>query len=269
MLEMQNTPTGPTWFSSPLLSQIGLPHAFSTRIGGVSDGPFASLNLGNPAQSPLRDTDANIAENYRRLLTAIGRPEGRLCRVHQVHSAEIILIRSGQDHDNSRQADAIITSDPGVVASVRTADCVPILIGSRDGRWVAAVHAGWRGVVTGILPAVLTRLMRETNLVAADFVVAIGPCISGEAFEVGPEVTRQFERAFPARPPITRRVGEKAFIDLPDALLQQALAAGVPQDQIETTTCCTYRDQPLFFSHRRDHGLTGRMAAVISPLVQP
>lgn len=265
MLELRTDCTGLTWLASPLLEQLGVFHAFSTRLGGISDGPFASLNMGNPGQSAVQDSDANIAENYRRLLGATGLVGRSLCRVHQTHSDRVLVILPGQPHDNARQADALVTADPATTVSIRTADCVPLLVSSSDGRWVAAVHAGWRGVVAGILPTTLGRLIEESSRPAADFTLAIGPCIGPDAFEVGPEVVIEFEQAFGDDAPISRRCGSKAHIDLPAALCIQALRAGLPSGQIDQTDLCTYRQRDLFFSHRRDNGLTGRMATVISP----
>ena len=265
MLEVRTHATGPSWLASPLLERLGVPHAFSTRIGGVSGGPFASLNLGNPAQSDVKDSDANIAENYRRLLAATGLVGRTLCRVHQIHCDRVLVILPGQPHDNTLQADALVTADLGTIVSIRTADCVPVLLSSSDGRWVAAVHAGWRGVVAGILPIALSRLMQESSRPAGDFTVAIGPCIGRDAFEVGTEVVLEFERAFGEDAPISRGDSSKAHIDLPAALHLQALHAGLRENQIDQTDLCTYRRGDLFFSHRRDNGVTGRMAAVISP----
>lgn len=265
MLELRTHPTGLTWLASPLLERLGVVHAFSTRVGGVSSGPFATLNLGNPGQNAIQDSDANIAENYRRLLQATGLVGRSLCRVHQIHSDRVLVILPGQPHDNTLQADALLTADATTIVSIRTADCVPVLLSSSDGRWVAAVHAGWRGVVSGILTVTLDRLCLESSRPADDFTIAIGPCIGRQAFEVGPEVIVEFERAFGAAAPISRHNDSKARIDLRAALRLQALCAGLPGKQIDQTDLCTYRQGDLFFSHRRDNGVTGRMAAMICP----
>lgn len=265
MLELRTNADGLTWLASPLLDRLGVAHAFSTRLGGVSSGPFASLNLGNPGGSAVQDADANIAENYRRLLAATGLAGRTLCRVHQIHSDRVLVIPPGQPHDNALQADALVTADPSAIVSIRTADCVPLLLSSSDGRWVAAVHAGWRGVVAGILPVALDRLSRESSRPAGDFTVAIGPCIGPQAFEVGAEVVAEFQKAFGEDAPIVRHGDAKPRIDLAAALRLQALRAGVKADQIDQTDLCTYGRGDLLFSHRRDNGVTGRMAALISP----
>jgi YfiH family protein len=269
MLQLRTHATGVRLLVSPLLEARGVAHAFSTRIGGVSGGALAWLNLGNafpaPSPGPTQDTQANLAENYRRFLMAANLIGRKLCHIHQIHSASVVLVRAAQPPDLAAEGDALLSGDAAVAVCIRTADCVPVLVSSQDGRWVAAVHAGWRGVVGGVLPATLARLARESGRPAADWVLAIGPCISPQHFEVGAEVVAQFEQAFGGKAPILRRTGAKAMIDLAEGLRLQAIQAGVPSAQIDTTDLCTYRDSDLLFSHRRDSGVTGRMAAAIAP----
>ena len=263
MLERRNAANGVTYYASPLLERRGVPHAFSTRLGGISPGPFDSLNLGNPNGCPVQDDYERIWENYRRLQAAAGCGGGELCHVHQVHGAALVRAAPGEPFDTSAKADALVSVDPARVLSVRVADCVPILLATDDGRTVAAVHAGWRGVIAGAVPAALAAMRREDG--PTHFVAAIGPCIGGDAFEVGPEVVAEFVRVFAADAPVVRRAGEKGYIDLRAAVRLQLLRAGLTDDRIDVSDRCTYRDAGEFFSHRRDNGVTGRMAAIISP----
>jgi YfiH family protein len=156
-----------------------------------------------------------------------------------------------------------VSDDPTRSIAVRVADCVPILLATRDGNTVAAVHAGWRGTVAGVLP----KTVREMGATAApgEIVAAIGPCISFEAFEVGGDVLDEFARVFGPSAPMRRRDDGKGFVDLRECLRRQLIGAGLNDDQIDTTDRCTFRDKDEFFSHRRDHGITGRMAAIIAP----
>jgi len=264
MLRRQTSPEGTFYYQSTLLAAAGVPHAFSTRIGGVSRAPFDSLNLGNPNGFAKQDDLANIAENYRRLLAAIGLPDGTLLRVHQVHGPVVILDAKQATWDNSVCADAIVTHTPGHVASVRVADCVPVLLASSDGSIVAAVHAGWRGVIAGVFPAALKHLPEPKNIIAA-----IGPSIGMDNFEVGPEVLQEFSAAFGSAAPVRRRPDGKGHVDLKAAIRLQLLHAGVDNSGIDVSDRCTVRDAAEFYSHRREAGLTGRMAAVISPSVPP
>jgi hypothetical protein len=252
---------GVTFYRSPLLTRVGVPHAFSTRVGGVSDGPFASLNLGNPSTGDLRDPATNIDENWRRLAGASGIGDRPIRRVSQVHGCGVIDADARTDLSTTT-ADAIVTRDSSCAAAVRIADCVPILLSSDDGKAVAAVHAGWRGVVAGVLPATLRHMRRHG---ASNIIAAIGPCIGFDAFEVGPEVVTTFENLFPSNPPVNLNENGKGRIDLRDAVRRQLLDAGVTPENIDTTDRCTVRDADEFFSHRRDAGLTGRLAAAIAP----
>lgn len=244
-------------FVSPVLREIGVPHAFSTRIGGVSAGVFSSLNLGNPNGCPVQDDLANVRENYRRFFDAAGCAGRQWRRAHQVHGRDVVRARGDDAPGDHWKADALITDDPRCAVSIRVADCVPILIARTDGKLVAAVHAGWRGVVVNVVAAAL-QAMGE-----GEFAAAIGPCIGRDAFEVGPEVVAEFRRAF-AEDGLVRKVeGGKGYVDLREAVRRQLVAAGLRNDRIDATDRCTFQDSDEFFSHRRDAGATGRMAGVI------
>ena len=270
MLQRQTTADGIVFNASPLLRAAGVPHAFSTRAGGVSPPPFDSMNLGNPNGCDARDDYENVWANYRRLQAAAGcGAERELCRVHQVHGGGVVRARPGRPFDTAAKADAIVGDDPARVLSVRVADCVPVLLATADGRAAAAVHAGWRGVIAGVVAAAVGELLALRDGLpehtAASLLAAIGPCIGGGAFEVGPEVLAEFDRAFGAEAPARRRPDGKGYVDLRAAVRLHLVRAGVADGQIDTTDRCTHRDADEFFSHRRDNGVTGRMAAIISP----
>src|SRR3954469_4013937 len=184
MLQRRTAPNGIAYYASPLLERVGVTHAFSTRLGGVSAAPFDSLNLGNPNGCAVQDDYEHVWENYRRLQAAAGCAGRELCRVHQVHGAAVVRAEAGRPFDTSAKADALVGSDPARVLSVRVADCVPILIAAEGGRTVAAVHAGWRGVISGAVSAALAAM---GNTAAGTCVAAIGPCIGGGAFGGGAE----------------------------------------------------------------------------------
>ncbi len=266
MIQRKTALNGVVIYQSDRLAHLGVPHAFSTRLGGVSDGAFTSLNLGNPAGQPMQDSTENIVENYRRLHEAIGCESRTRYFAHQVHGACVIDPATAAQTDSMHggveigKADAIICDDPNALLSIRVADCVPILMASHDGNRVAAVHAGWRGVVLGAATETLKQFDRPS-----DVFITIGPSISLDAFEVGLEVLAEFQQVFGDHTPYQNSASDKskAYIDLREALRLQLVDAGVPNDQIEVSDRCTVRDADEFFSHRRDNGLTGRMAAVI------
>jgi YfiH family protein len=254
----------PVLLTSPLLTAAGIPHAFSTRIGGVSAAPFDSLNLGNPSELPRdkRDPPENIRENFRRILAGIGCEDRTLTEVHQVHAAAVHVAGPVTDERSpDPKADAIVTRERSRVLAIRVADCAPVLLATPDGSMVAAVHAGWRGVVAGVLPAAISAMQR---LGARELLAAMGPCIGPDHFEVGPEVAEQFDRLFRgmAAAPVLRAETLKPHLDLKAALRAQLTAAGV--ERTDVLPHCTWADSDLFFSHRRDRGVTGRTAAVIA-----
>ena len=252
----------------------GVPHGFSTRVGGVSAGAFESLNFGNPMELPAgvaRDPVANIDENFRRVLAALEAPRRRVQQVYQIHGAAVKVYRAGDalreahpDGERDHKADAMVTDDPSRLLAVRVADCAPVLLADGSGRVVAAVHAGWRGVVLGVATAAVSA-MRELG--ATGIRAAIGPCIGPDAFEVGPEVVAEFAarwaRAVRPHPDAAASAQGKAMVDIALALTRQLLEAGV--ESVEAAGRCTFSEPEAFFSHRRDKGVTGRMVAVIGP----
>lgn len=280
-----HTPDRPSPITSPLLAHV--PHAFTTRAGGVSGraashAHFSSLNFGNPSELKGADRDPvdNIETNWSRLLDAVGAPGRRVVEVHQVHGPTVFVVQRGSPaHEGpSPKADALVTDDPNVVVAVRVADCAPVLLASEDGRVVGAVHAGWRGVVAGVLPnavramVALSREHSESSLAPASILAAIGPCIEAPSFEVGEEVVAEFVRAFPDRwkeivhapGSIKTSRGEpnaKHHVDIKAALRIQLEALGVAR--VDVLPGCTFCDAERFFSHRRDALKSGRLAAAI------
>jgi hypothetical protein len=283
----------PRLLRSELLARLGVPHAFTTRIGGVSRGVFESLKFGSPAEfsGDQRDPPANIDRNLALVRHAIGATAREVVQVYQVHGASVHVLshgRASHPTPNDTKADAMVTRDPSRVLVVRVADCAPILLASGDGGVVAAVHAGWRGAVAGVLLNAV-RVMNSEG--ARDIAAAVGPCIGPEFFEVGPEVLDEFIRAFgtqrvgelPAnwrlgdridgtldqladedRPIVAwRRADGRAQVDLRAALGIQLRVTGVERGHVEHVGGCTVRDPSLYFSHRRDEGRTGRMIGVI------
>jgi YfiH family protein len=255
---------GPVFYVSPILRSLGVRHAFSTRCGGISPAPFDSLNLGNPNACVVQDDYARIWENYRLLLMEMDCPADRPLRVHQVHDANVAEVKTGESFDTATMADAIVSEDDARPISVRVADCLPVLVSSRDGKTVAAIHAGWRGIVAGVIPAAIQRLRaRRPMLNGSDFAAAIGPCIGYEAFEVGPEVIERFRTVFGKQAPVRQLANGYGRVDLAAAARMHLRDAGVAENSIDQTDRCTVTHREDFFSHRRDNGVTGRMSAII------
>ncbi len=255
-------------FQSSLLRSTGVIHGFSTRCGGLSRPPRGGLDLAAPSAG-AGEANTTIAANFRLLRAALGLPRHVRIAPRQMHAADVWRAPAGPIRPaDAPDADAVITDHPDHMLVIRTADCVPVLLASGDGAVVAAVHAGWRGLVAGVIGAALGRLEREFAGPASRWVAAVGPAIGVDPYEVGPEVAQAFVAAGlaqavrqPALP------AHRPHVDLAAAARLQLLAAGVPEAGIDVCGRCTYAEPALFFSHRRDGAIaggTGRMAAVIA-----
>jgi polyphenol oxidase len=248
--------------TSGLLARAGFTHAFFTRRGGVSEGPFAALNL-----SPeVGDRAEHVLENLGRAARTVGLTPERVYVAAQLHDRGVILLH-GSESPNAvarTAADAIVSSALGIGCAVRTADCVPILLADPDTGRVAAVHAGWRGVVRHVIASATDRMV-ELGSRRSSLLAAFGPHIGPEAFEVGGDVAQQLARASSAESRVALSSNGKALVSLAAVVRAQLHAAGLAEEQIEQVPGCTYRDASQFFSYRRDGQRSGRMLAVIVP----
>jgi len=236
---------------SALLGERGFAHAFSLRTGGVSEGPFGTLNLGRE----VGDDPERVAENSARFRAELG---ARVVHeVSQVHGREVREVREDDPVAALRalEADGLVTGVRGRAVAVRTADCVPILLAHTGSGRVAAVHAGWRGVVARVLAAAVERLGDPARLLAA-----IGPHIRVGAFEVSPEVALEIAAAAHGAPVVVAG-SRRPHVDLAVAVRAQLAALGV--GSVDDVGGCTHAEPERFFSHRRDRGETGRHLAAI------
>jgi polyphenol oxidase len=262
-LTARNPSTAQTPNSSAMLDVLrplwpapaGVGAVMSTRHGGVSTGPYASLNLGRS----VGDDPAAVAQNRERFVAAVGVPTVWL---HLVHGARVLRITAANAQAAPPPADAAWTNERGIACVVQAADCLPVLFAVRDGSAVAAAHAGWRGLAGGVLQATVQALCDGTGAAPADVLAWLGPCIGPRQFEVGEDVLQAFGEGsaahFVSR---TRADGSARWLaDLP-ALARAHLAAAGVQD-ISGAPVCTFEGASRFFSFRRD-GVTGRMAAAI------
>jgi polyphenol oxidase len=182
-----------------------------------------------------------------------------LATAKQIHSDQVLVAtQPGQ----LGPGDAIISHRPGVTVAIQTADCLPILIVDPKTRAVAAVHAGWRGVVAEIVPKAVDAMRREFGSRPEDLEIAIGPGIGPCCFEVGPEVATQFRAFFPERNDLEAR----ARVDLAETVCRQLGRNGISRSQIDTSELCTFCKRELLESYRRDRDGAGRMVAAIGIL---
>ena len=245
------------------LERDGFTNAFSTRLGGVSPFQQDALNLAGFNE----DEAENIYENRRRFLKLF-EGEWMLTSCWQVHSADVRTVRDAEDaRRDTEHCDALVTNMPRLLLGVKTADCVPIILGDGRTSACAAVHAGWRGTLASILPLALERMRTEYGTRAEDVRAAIGPAARACCYEVGAEVIEAFSTKFPNSTHLftPTRAGH-ALVDLQRANREQLLTSGIAPERIHTAPLCTMCRTELFFSYRREkklHGRTGRLMSVI------
>jgi YfiH family protein len=229
----------------PLLTHAGLRHGFFTRKGGVSTGIFDSLNTGIGSS----DDPAAVQENRRRIAARFGGGPGDLAACYQIHSA-ITRVADGPWKGDRPEGDAVASGTPGVICAVLTADCAPILLADAGASVVAAVHAGWKGALSGVIHSAVSA-MQALGAVPARTVAVVGPCIAQASYEVGAD----YEEKFAHTEPHSRRFfipgtkADKRMFDLPGFVLWRLEQAGV--DQAAWTGHDTCADEELFFSNRR------------------
>jgi YfiH family protein len=229
--------------TSPLLELTGVRHAFFTRQGGVSQGIYAGLNVGLGSRD---DPDA-VQENRRRAAAHFG--AGALVTAYQVHSA-LALTADGPWPDTPPEADAVVSATPGVICGALAADCAPVLLADGEARLVAAAHAGWKGALTGVVEAAITR-MEAMGAKRSRLRAAVGPCIGPRSYEVGLEFLERFAAVDPLYERFFAAGGapDKRMFDLPAFVLARLRAAGVETcEWVGRDTCA---EPELFFSNRR------------------
>ena len=242
----------PVWPAPPAVCAVS-----TTRLGGVSAGAYASLNLG----LHVGDEPAAVNANRERLLGIADLP-GVPVWLDQCHGTRVLDLNADSQEtigpgSAGLKADAAIARAPGLVCAVLTADCLPVLLTDTSGSRVAAVHAGWRGLAAGVIEAAVRALGRSPE----EMLAWLGPCIGFGAFEIGPEVRDALLDKDPgAADCFDPGRGDRWHADLQGLARRRLSALGV--SSISTAGMCTHSDRERFFSHRRD-GPCGRMATLI------
>ena len=238
------------------------PHCFTTRLGGVSTGSLASLNLG----MHRGDDPANVAENFRRLGAALGFSAEDLVLTRQTHSDIVRRVGradcAGIDHREYPECDALITNEPGVTLMIFTADCTPLLLHDPVTGAVGAAHAGWRGTAKAIGAKTVAAMVREFGCKPENIRAAIGPNIAQCHFETGVDVPEAMLDTFgDAADPFIRHAGEKYYVNLKELNALSLRMAGVKR--IEVSDACTVCQSDRFWSHRVTRGDRGSQGALI------
>lgn len=247
---------------APELALPGIRHAFFTRQGGASEGIYASLNGGIGSD----DDRTRVVENRRRMAEAVGLAPDALVSLHQVHSAECVVVDRPWPGERPK-ADAMASATPGVALAIATADCGPVLFADAEARVIGACHAGWRGAFTGVIDATVAA-MEGLGAARERIVAVLGPTIGRDAYEVGPEFVARIRaedgansRFFTA----SSRAGHAMF-DLPGYIMARLAEAGV--GEAADLGLCTYQDPDRFYSYRltthRGEPDYGRLISAIS-----
>lgn len=244
-----------------LSESTNIRHGFFDRTGGTSAGIYASLNCGFGSD----DRESDVAENRRRVTQALGLEADRLCTLYQIHSPDVLHI-TDPDDARGQQADAMVTTTPGIGLGVMSADCAPLLFADSTAQIIGAAHAGWKGAMTGVAEATVAAMVglgaEQDRIVAV-----IGPCIAQASYEVGPEFKQRFVEADDANSRFfvdSKRAGHAMF-DLPNYLLARLGELGLKSTRWTGHDTCA--DETRFFSYRRSvlrgEPDYGRMVAAI------
>lgn len=255
------------YYQSRLFIENNIKHAFFTRKGGVSTGEFGSLNFAEGSGN-IKDSQNNVFENHRIAAGVFGLDAFDICRSVQTHTSNVRLV--GVDDKGrgltrpqlEQGVDGLVTCEKNILLSIRTADCVPVLLCDPVAGVCAAVHAGWRGTVGGITKNALT-IMRDNGARDENIFAAIGPCIGKCCYEVGKELFDAFVTASPNYSAFFTPNGDKFMLDLNLANKTMLMEFGVRQENISVAKLCTKCDADNFFSHRRQGVVRGTLSAMI------
>jgi YfiH family protein len=242
-------------------TMLALTHGIFTRHGGVSRGPWGALNLGGN----VGDDPAAVAENYRRVYDVLGVDGERACSTWQVHGNDTVIVdRPIPGRRWVALADGLVTDQPGVPLVMRYADCVPILFHDPVQNVIGVAHAGWRGTVQGAGMSVVQTMVDAFGCNVADIRAGVGPSIGPDHYQVGEEVVAAVEDYFGEGHTLIRRdpTDGTAYLDLWAANALDLQRHGL--HHVEVAAICTASNTDDFFSHRAEHGQTGRFVAVMS-----
>lgn len=260
---------GVTYLTYPALEELsGFVHAFSTRLGGISEGIYSSMNL-----SFTRGDDENsVMENYRRLAEAVGFSVENIVTSDQTHTANVRVITEA-DRGNGitkprpyTDVDGMITNVPGLVLATFYADCVPLYFIDPVRKAIGLSHSGWRGTAAHIGAVTVRRMQEEYGSLPEDIYGAIGPSICQECYEVSEDVILEFQKTFPEqswRDLFYRKENGKYQLNLWEANRQIMLEAGLIEEHISLPGLCTCCNPEFLFSHRASRGKRGNLGAFL------
>lgn len=258
------------YLTFPVLENIPmLRHGFSTRIGGVSEGMFSSMNL----SFERGDDREHVYENFRRMANVLGSDTAHMVFSRQTHTTNVRVVTEADRGKGIEQpfdytdTDALVTDEPGIMLVTFYADCVPVYLADPKNRAIGLCHSGWRGTAGKIAKEALRVMNEQYGTQACDVAAAIGPSICADCYEVSEDVVQEFEKAFGAEVmgQIAYAKGNGKYrLDLWRANALVLEEAGVPAEQIETPDLCTCCNAQYLFSHRATQGKRGNLAAFLA-----
>ena len=258
------------YLSFPMLEKTGMViQGFSTKLGGVSQGKFATLNF----TFTRGDNPDHVMENYRRMAAVLGVDEKRMVLSYQTHTTNIRLVTEedagkgiGKERDY-KDIDGLITNIPGITLVTFFADCVPLYFLDPVHKAIGLSHSGWRGTVSRMGAVTIDKMKEAFGTRAEDLLVCIGPSICGDCYEVGEEVALEFKKAFAKEnwnQILREKDNGKFLLDLWKANEILLKEAGVKPEHIQTTDICTHCNSDYLFSHRTCGNERGNLAAFLS-----
>lgn len=259
---------GVVYLTFPQLEQAGVLHAFSTRLGGVSEGCLSTMNL----SFHRGDRQEAVMENHRRFARAVGYDETKLVFSDQVHTTRIYPVTEKDcgkgitKESDIIGVDGLVTNQPGIPLITFYADCVPLFFFDPVQKVVALAHSGWRGTVARIGRVMIEYMEQKYHSRAEDILCAIGPSICQNCYEISADVAEEFQKEFSAeqyRDFMQNTGNGKYHLDLWKVNQYILLEAGIAKEHLEITDICTCCNPELLFSHRASHGERGNLGAVI------
>lgn len=263
------TKKGVTFLTFPALEETGMVrHAFSTRMGGVSEGPYATMNF----SFTRGDNPDAVRENYRRMADALGVKKEQMVLTWQTHTTNVRRVTEEdmgkgvvKDRDY-RDVDGLVTDIPGVTLVTFFADCVPLYFLDKKNRAIGLSHSGWRGTVNRMGEKTLKMMEKEFGTKPEDVIACVGPSICQDCYEVGTEVIEEFEKEFHEdchKNLFYKKENGKYQLNLWEANKIVLLETGVPEQNISVTDICTHCNPELMFSHRRTPDKRGNLCAFL------
>lgn len=258
------------YLTFPALTQSGVvEHLFTTRLGGVSEGIFATMNLSDSRG----DSKVAVAENYRRIAAVLGCQVEDMVLTQQTHTTNIRVVTRAdagkgvireRDYD---QVDGLVTQEPGIALTTFYADCVPLYFVDPVHKAIGLSHSGWRGTVGRMAAETVWKMKVMYGTNSADVIAAIGPSICQDCYEVSADVIELFRESFPERATqeklFYQKENGKYQLNLWEANRQVMAEIGIPNDQITVTDICTCCNPEYLFSHRASNGRRGNLAAFL------